>query len=211
MTKRWLFWLCAFSMFLALLFAERKASGPPFLHLAKGKGEPWLLVWLHPGSGKAAPEFRWWTKDRKVKDRFTVLAPQAKARLWQAAKDSKGLAQLIKKTQEEQNIPPSRTIIGGHSAGAVFIYEEILKKKVPCAALVVACGFMRKAPPMAKEGSPKVLVYHSPDDQVFEFANAERAVKELKKKKYEVTFLEDSNDHSIGPKLMKEVLGLTEE
>ena len=58
----------------------------------------WMLVWLHPGSGVAQPEFAWWRHDKKTfgkQPQTLLLAPQAKQRLWDARKDAAFVTKLI--------------------------------------------------------------------------------------------------------------------
>jgi len=171
---------------------------------------PVLLVWLHPSGGNAKPEYDWLVRNRKkqIQD-MVVLAPQAAGRGWSTRDDARFVDSVIEKIIQDYQLDADRTILGGHSAGAMFTYMYGLPRQERFFMIVPAAGrihtrFVRVSPANCK--SPYFHIYHSKNDQVVPFKHAKEAKAILEKRGYRVDLTTDKIQHNVGPKVLDIIL-----
>ncbi len=112
--------LCALAGHAA--WAERvEKSGERlyYVHAPEGLAEdakPGLLVWPHPASGNAQPEFDWWVQMGGPASKFILLCPQARERSWKP-NDRRFVEDSIDEVIERFDVDRERVFLGGHSSG----------------------------------------------------------------------------------------------
>jgi phospholipase/carboxylesterase len=196
-----------------LLYAERPAAGREadgllVLHHGRGADEQDLLGLsdvldperrLHVVTPRApltlppSPGYHWYVVPRVgYPDRATFQ------------QGFEALAAFHDALWERTGIPPSRTVLGGFSQGAVMSYALGLSRTRPTpAGLLVFSGFVPvvdgwSADPDAVRGLP-LFVAHGRADPVIDVAFARRAQERLTRAGAEVEYRESAAGHHIDP------------
>lgn len=159
-----------------------------------------LLVWCHPASGDAQPEFKWLKASRVGKHGILLLCPQAAGRGWSEQADSRFVKQTIDAVVTQFEIDPEKIILGGHSSGGHFSYRFGLANPQAFHMVVPAAGALTQRPRPATCDAPLFHLYHSTNDQVVPFKHATESAKTLTGTGYVVALTRDNQQHNVGPK-----------
>ncbi len=174
-----------------------------FLHVPEGVSRPALVVWCHPGNGRAQPEFDWLLQTSRVLGSGNVvfLAPQAASTRWTMASDEDFVLEVIEKAVAEHGVDRGKILLGGHSSGAIFTYALGLAHPRRFHALFPNAGRLEvRRPPATEAGQgPLIYILHSSDDNVVPFFRATQARDTLRRLGYAVSFFEDRQGHNLGP------------
>ncbi len=181
----------------------RHGRGNYYLHVPPNLEKPSLLVWLHPAAGGAKPEYDFWRKQSAAfgdGGNSILLAPEAIEGAWSVRADEPFIKAVVRKIIGKYDVDPEKVILGGHSAGAAFTYELGLRNQDLFHALFPNAGRLaiRKPPLPAPDGSPLIYVFHSENDTVIPFSEAERTRDVLREAGYPVSFYSDNIGHNIG-------------
>ena len=211
---RLLIYLCVIVLLASVGTAAEKyeLDGRPYYvyRSSKAGSKPSMLVWLHPGSGDARPQFEWLKRSRLLARGRILLCPQAQGTNWHAPHDEAHLTKVITLVMKKYNVDPLRVHLGGHSSGGCFTWAYGLKHQEKFQTLIPACAAWHDSFVSSKKDvAPDVYIYHSTNDPVFPFTHAQKAKATLEKLNFTVSLLVDSKGHAIGPKfltMLKKVL-----
>ncbi|MGF1484197.1 MAG: alpha/beta hydrolase [Opitutales bacterium] len=162
--------------------------------------KPGLLVWLHPASGNARPQFKWWKTAGVPPEDFVLLCPQAKGQTWKP-NDQRFIEEAIREVSERFDVDPERVFLGGHSSGGFMTYRIAFEDVDAFAGYIVAGAATRRSVPRPGFEPRPFLIYHAKDDGVITYDRAQATREKLEKARYPVTFVEGNHGHSIGPDL----------
>ncbi|MEM7353718.1 MAG: hypothetical protein AAF657_23165 [Acidobacteriota bacterium] len=181
----------------------RHGRGIYYLHVPPNVEKPSVLVWLHPSAGGAKPEFDFWRMQAPSfgdEGNSILISPQAIEGAWSLRADEPFIKQVVKKVIKKYDADPGKVILGGHSAGATFAYQLGLRNQDVFHAVFPNAGRMegRKQPPPDPAGSPLIYIFHSQNDDIIPFSQAEQARDTLRQAGYPVSFYSGQVQHNIG-------------
>jgi phospholipase/carboxylesterase len=168
-----------------------------------------LLVMLH-GAGQSAD----WMLERIDTDAddagVAVLAPNSRESTWDALHDGFGpdvafVNRALERVFDTVDIDPTRITVGGFSDGATYaISLGLINGDLFSRVLAFSPGFVIDG---TAQGTPQFFISHGTADRILPIDRcSRRIVRDLRERRYDVTFKEFDGGHQIPADIAREGL-----
>ena len=150
-----------------------------------------LILALHPG-GQPFPGYGGTFAQQVVAPGLSslgaiIVAPDVPGRSWTNDVAERAVLALVKSVMSDYKVDPSRVVVVGFSMGGRGAWFHSSRHTDIFKAAIVMAGSTGDEP-IDKLATIPTYVIHSRDDEVVEFAPAEKVVKELKQLKRTIEF-----------------------
>jgi predicted peptidase len=150
-----------------------------------------LILALHPG-GQRFPGYGASFAQQIIAPGLSslgaiIVAPDVPTRSWTDDISDRAVLGLVKSVMSDYNVDPARVMVVGFSLGGRGAWFHSSRHTDVFKAAIVMAGSTGDEP-IEKLATVPTYVIHSRDDEVVEFAPAEKVVKELKQLKRTIEF-----------------------